>query len=75
MHSLRRRLKAQHEVIGTQSARLAQMQVSMEQPGLIQDYTTCQSMYVHVFLDAICALHTIYQLNLAKLIFGNLHQN
>ena len=66
MHSLRRRLKAQHEVIGTQSARLAQMQVSMEQPGLIQDYTTCRSMYVHVFLDAIYTLHTIYQLNLAN---------
>ncbi|XP_065898994.1 kinesin-like protein KIF21A isoform X2 [Dysidea avara] len=40
--NLRRRLKAQHEVIGTQSARLAQMQTSMEQGASIQDYTTGQ---------------------------------
>jgi len=44
MHSLRRRLKAQHEVIGTQSARLAQIQANMEQPAPMQDNVTSQSL-------------------------------
>ena len=42
-YSLRRRLKAQHEVITSQSARLAYLQANVEKSSSVQDHSTGQS--------------------------------
>jgi len=43
LHSLRRRLKAQHDVITSQSTRLACLQANVEEVSPVQDHSTGQS--------------------------------
>ena len=54
-HSLRRRLKAQHDVITSQSTRLAYYQANMEKDAPVQDHSTGQSnasayMYIRIYV-------------------------